>query len=218
MTRDNDQWHVDHLNSWCKWIFYFNKPDALSEWLIWRHCTVRICYNKSSEASSVWSSEIGPLISTSEQRMIFLNICLRSSCKENREQGPQSIKQWSQIHKWEVVLKFVELDWKTMTWKLFEPSFVGFCPCFCLWICSGIKSGSSDSTIFCFSIQRNRVKSNFRTIICWSNSIFVTCKEVQSFLFKYLETKFKNIQLFIVCYLLIWVNYTHILHPYLLYV
>ena len=157
MTRDNDQWHVDHLNSWCKWIFYFNKPDALSEWLIWRHCTVRICYNKSSEASSVWSSEIGPLISTSEQRKIFLNICLRSSCKENREQGPQSIKQWSQIHKWEVVLKFVELDWKTMTWKLFEPSFVGFCPCFCLWICSGIKSGSSDSIIFCFSIQRNRV-------------------------------------------------------------
>ena len=124
---------------------------------MWRHCTVRICYNKSSEASSVWSSEIGPLISTSEQRKIFLNICLRSSCKENREQGPQSIKQWSQIHKWEVVLKFVELDWKTITWKLFEPSFVGFCPCFCLWICSGIKSGSSDSTIFCFSIQRNGV-------------------------------------------------------------
>ena len=109
-TRGNDIFAViDHLNSWFKWIFYFNNPDTPRGWLIWHHCTVGICYNKTIWDILVWSSELWRLISTSEQRKILFNVCIRSLSEENREQDPQSIKQWLHTNKWDTTLKVVEL-------------------------------------------------------------------------------------------------------------
>ena len=70
--------------------------------------------------------------------------------------------------------------------------------------CNGIKSMEVMESIICLCIQGNRVHQILALLSAEVSLISVIYKEVQSFLFKFLKKKLKNIHLFIMCCLLIW--------------
>ena len=72
--------------------------------------------------------------------------------------------------------------------------------------CNGIKNISSENTIFCLCNQSDRLSEVLGTIICWSKSISVTYKEVQSF-FNHLNFWRKTLKYPPVYYVVIWVDY-----------